>query len=465
MQRKTANYNHAPTGDRIPPHDIDMEMAVLGALMLEPTRIDAILPILKPESFYRPEHQTIYTAIKSMMADGKRVDILTVTDHLRKSGELDDIGGPVFVTGLTSRVASASHVEQHAYIVQDLYIQRELIGISANISSMAYDGDDPLDIISAFQSRIDSILTENQPGHTEHISELIRRRVVEIERIATHKTELIGIPSGLTSLDRKTGGWQNSDLIIIAGRPSQGKTAFALFSAIQSATFGFPVAIFSLEMSKNQLTDRAFSTMTALSPLDIRSGRMEWPELESGIGKLERLPVFIDDTPALTLVQLRSKVMQLKKHRIALVVVDYLQLMRGDGNNREQEISSISRGLKAIAKEMNVPVIALSQLNRMADGKRPVLANLRESGAIEQDADVVVFIHRPEKYGQETTDDGASTRGLCELIIDKHRNGPTGLVTCYVNEYCTQFGTEPFMAWQNETREPVRNFYEKDVTY
>lgn len=430
--------------DNIPPQALELEESVLGAILLEPHSVDPVLGILKPESFYKTENQIIFAAIAEMQEHRQKVDLLTVTAYLRKSGKLESAGGPVYVTQLTGRVASAAHVEQHAAIVQDAYIQRELINIGTAMTSQAYQLADPLDIISEAHNRIDSILQDNQPGHAEHVSAILKRRIPEIESVATKKTELIGIPSGLLNLDRITGGWQNTDLIIIAARPSQGKTALSLFAAIQAASFKFPVAYFSLEMSKPQLIDRILSALTTLSPLEIRSGRMDWALLEAGITKLEGLPLFIDDTPALSLTQLRAKVLKLKRQNIKLIVVDYLQLMKGEiyKDRKDLEVASISAGLKALAKEMNIPVIALSQLNREADGKRPVLANLRESGAIEQDADMVIFIHRPEKYGEATTSNGRPTKGLVELIVEKHRNGPTGLIECWTNNYCTRFSDQ-----------------------
>ncbi len=451
---------------RIPPQAIDLEEAVLGAMLLESGCIDTVLAILKPESFYKLENQIIYRAIKELKDINRPVDLLTVTNQLKKSGKIEEVGGPVYVTGLTSTVASSAHVDVHAMIVQDKFIQRELIRISSEILTMAYDeSEDPLDIISNFNLNISNLLADNQVENAVHIQIPLKARLAEIEQISKNKEKLIGIPSGLSNLDRSTAGWQNSDLIIIAARPSQGKTAFSLFSSLQSSSYGFPVAFFSLEMSKPQLIDRALSTMSNISPLKIRTGRIEdheWEQIEYlGVRKLENLPFYIDDTPALSLTQLRAKVMQLyKKHKIKLVVIDYLQLMRGEGDNREQEISSISRGLKALAKEVNIPIIALSQLNRAADGKRPVLSNLRESGAIEQDADMVIFIHRPEKYGQMTDENSRSTKGLVELIIDKQRNGPTGFSECYTNDYCTRF-----VEHQSELMDlnkPVRSFHEVD---
>lgn len=438
---KHAGFSDQENAGIIPPQAIEIETAVLGAMLLQPSCVDTALSILKPESFYNQDNQIIFRAIMDMRSQGKVIDMLTVTEYLKKVGKLEAIGGEYHLAILTNKVASASHLENHSRIVQDKFIQRELIRISIEVQDKAYnDLEDPLDIITKLNLDINNLLSENQVEGVEPIREILKDRIREIETISKHKSELIGIPSGLTILDRSTGGWQNSDLVIIAARPSQGKTAFSLYTGLQAASFKYPVAFFSLEMSKPQLIDRALSSMTAISPLMIRSGRMDWQELEVGIGKLENLPFYIDDTPALTITKLRAKIMQaVKRFGIKLVIIDYLQLMIGDGDNREQEISSISRGLKTLAKETRIPVIALSQLNRAADGKRPILSNLRESGAIEQDADLVIFIHRPEKYGVQTDDNGNSTKGLCELIIDKHRNGPCGLITCYTNEFCTRF--------------------------
>jgi replicative DNA helicase len=425
---------------RIPPQAIEIEEAVLGAMLLESSCIDAVMAIVKPESFYVDKHQKTFTAIIALKKENKPVDLLTVTEQLRKTGLLDEVGGPVFITQLTARIASTRHVEDHARIVQDKFMSRELGRIASEMDTQVYEGEEAIDVISGVQSSLNNLLCDNQAENSEHISTILKRRLKEIEEAGKHNGKLIGIPTGLSKLNQVTGGWQPTDLIIIAGRPSMGKTALALYSALQSSALNYPVAFFSIEMSKGQLMDRALSVMTTLSPTSVRSGNdANWPQIETGVASLEKIPFHIDDSSTLTLTQLRASVMRLiKKHGIKLVVIDYLQLMnaKGEGYNRDQEVGFLSRGLKALAKECNIPVIALSQLNRDAEGQRPVLANLRESGNIEQDADLVIFIHRPEKFDEENT---GTTNEKIELIIAKHRNGQTGFVPCYVNQHCTRF--------------------------
>lgn len=424
---------------KVPPQAVELEEAVLGAIMLEKDAILQIIDIIKPESFYKEEHQKIYQAIVDLSSNNKAVDLLTVTEELRKKKQIDEVGGPVYITQLTSRVASAAHVEFHARIVAQKHIQRELIRVSSEIQSKAFDeSTDVDDLLDFSEAELFNIAQGNIKKESQKVSVLIKEAIFQIEEASKRADSLIGIPSGFTKLDRMTNGWQNSDLVIIAARPSMGKTAFVLSMARNMAVeHNRSVAIFSLEMASLQLVNRLIVAETELPSNRIRNGKLadfEWEQLDYKIRKLNEAPIFIDDTPAISVFELRAKARRLKRqHNVDILIIDYLQLMTGTPDtrgNREQEVSTISRSLKGIAKELNIPVIALSQLNRSVEirsgSKRPQLSDLRESGAIEQDADMVLFIHRPEKYGLMEDENGNSLRGLAEIILAKHRNGPIG---------------------------------------
>lgn len=421
---------------KIPPQALDLEKAVLGAIMLEKNAALEVLDLLKPESFYNPAHQKIFNAIVELSKTYKPIDILTVTEALRQTKELDEVGGAYYISVLTSNIGSAAHIEHHARIIAQKFIQRELIRVSVDIQKQAYDDSiDVLDLLNFSESSIFQLAEGNIKSETLKISEVLGAALERIEEASKREDNLSGVPSGFTNLDRITAGWQPSDLIIIAARPSMGKTAFILSMARNMAVnHKVPIGIFSLEMSTLQLVNRLIAAETELSSEKLRSGNLkdyEWTQLDEKTKNLNDAPIFIDDTPAITLFELRAKCRRLKtQHNIKMIVIDYLQLMTGTPEtrgNREQEVSTISRGLKAIAKELDVPIIALSQLNRSVEmrsgDKRPQLSDLRESGAIEQDADLVLFIHRPEKYGITEDSNGNSTKGLAEIIIAKHRNG------------------------------------------
>src|SRR5665647_3331268 len=423
---------------KVPPQAIEVEEAVLGALMLEKDAYHTVQAILRPESFYKEEHKKIFNAIKELAAKEKPIDLLVVTQALKNRGELDEVGGPLYITQLTSRVASAAHIEFHARIIAQKFIQRELILISSEIQSKSYEDAMELnDLIDFAESSLFRVTEGNITKESQPIKPLLQRAVEQIE-INTKKPDgLSGIASGYTRLDNITSGWQKTDLIIIAARPAMGKTAFVLTMARNmAAIYKTPVAVFSLEMSSLQLVNRLISAETELGSDKIKSGRLEnweWEVFNRKLKNLEEAPLFIDDTPALSIFEFRAKCRRLKmQYNIGVVIVDYLQLMTAGGDirgNREQEVSTVSRNLKAIAKEIDVPIIALSQLNRSVesrDGKRPQLSDLRESGAIEQDADMVMFIHRPEYYGITQDTDGNSLMGVAEIIIAKHRNGSVG---------------------------------------
>jgi replicative DNA helicase len=421
---------------KIPPQAIDLEEAVLGALMLEKDAILTIIDILKPESFYKDVHQKIFKAILDLATRQEPIDLLTVTESLRRSDCLEEIGGPYYISQLTSKVASAAHVEFHSRIIAQKYIQRELIRVSSEIQNMAFDDSKDVDELLDFsENSIYKIAEGSIKKEIQPVNVLIKEAILQIQEAGKREDHLSGVPSGFTKLDRITSGWQRSDLVIIAARPSMGKTAFVLSMARNmAAEHQRGVAIFSLEMSSLQLVNRLICAETELSSERIRNGRLEdyeWEQLDRKIKGLVEAPIFIDDTPAISVYELRAKLRRLtSQHKIDIVIIDYLQLMTTNidtRGSREQEVSHISRNLKVIAKELNVPILALSQLNRSVEvrsgTKRPQLSDLRESGAIEQDADIVCFIHRPEKYGFLEDEDGNSLRGIAEIIIAKHRNG------------------------------------------
>jgi replicative DNA helicase len=423
---------------KVPPQAIEVEEAVLGALMLEKDAYHSVQSILKTESFYKEEHKKIFNAIQELAAKEKPIDLLVVTQALKNRGELDEVGGPLYITQLTSRVASAAHIEFHARIIAQKYIQRALILISSEIQSKSYEDSMELnDLIDFAESSLFKVTEGNITKESQPIKPLLQRAVEQIESNSKKPDGLSGVASGFSKLDQITGGWQKTDLIIIAARPAMGKTAFVLTMARNMAAIHkVPVAVFSLEMSSLQLVNRLISAETELGSDKIKSGRLEnweWEVFNRKLKNLEEAPLFIDDTPALSIFEFRAKCRRLKmQYNIGIVIVDYLQLMTAGGDirgNREQEVSMISRNLKAIAKEIDVPIVALSQLNRSVEsreGKRPQLSDLRESGAIEQDADMVMFIHRPEYYGILNDQDGNSLKGIAEIIVAKHRNGAVG---------------------------------------
>ncbi|MEX2594191.1 MAG: replicative DNA helicase [Anditalea sp.] len=423
---------------KLPPQAIDLEEAVLGALMLEKDALTAVVDILTAESFYKDSHKEIYQAILDLFNASEPIDLLTVTNQLRRNGKLEIAGGAYFITELTSRVSSAANIEYHARIITEQSMKREMIQIASEIQRDAYeDTTDVFELLDKMEQSLFEISENNIRKNYADMRSIMREAITELESKKGQKDGLTGVPSGFTALDRVTSGWQKSDLVIIAARPAMGKTAFVL-SVLRNAAVDHnrPVAIFSLEMSSIQLVNRLISSEAELDSEKIKKGNLadyEWEQLIHKTSKLSSAPLFVDDTPALSILELRAKCRRLKAQSdIQLIVVDYLQLMSGDskgnmGGNREQEISSISRALKKIAKELSVPVIALSQLSRAVEtrggDKRPQLSDLRESGAIEQDADIVMFLYRPEYYGITEDEEGHSTAGLGEVIIAKHRNG------------------------------------------
>ncbi len=425
-----------PVAGVVPPQAVELEETVLGALMLEKDSIIAVQEYITADAFYTEEHRLIYKAIESLSAELKPIDLYTVTERLKARKELKKVGGAAYLAQLTQKVGSAANVEFHAKIIAQKYVQRELIRSATEIQRRSYDEDqDVTDLIGYAESEIFKVAEGHVKRSVQNAKDVLAKALAQIEQASKNTSAFNGVPSGFMAIDRVTLGWQPSDLIIVAARPSMGKTAFVLSMARNMAIdHEAPVAFFSLEMSAVQLMMRLIVAETGLSGTDIKSGRLtpeQWRHLESATKPLGTAPLFIDDTPALSVFEFRSKARRLKIHHdIKIIVIDYLQLMTGNQDskgNREQEVAFISRTLKAIAKELDVPIIALSQLNRSTEtrggSKRPQLSDLRESGAIEQDADIVAFIHRPEYYGINTDENGMPTAGMAEIIIAKHRNG------------------------------------------
>ncbi|GAA4791695.1 replicative DNA helicase [Olivibacter ginsenosidimutans] len=437
---------------KLPPQAVDLEEAVLGALMVEKDALSTVIDILKVDTFYKDAHQKIFEAIVNLFQKSSPIDLLTVTAELRKMGALEMVGGAYYITQLTDRVVSAANIEYHARIISQKYIQRELIKISTEIINNAYeDTSDIFDLLDTAEKSLFDIAQNNLRRDTRKMDDIMREAVNNLEQLRDRTDALTGVPSGFTALDRITSGWQPSDLVIIAARPAMGKTAFVLTCARNAAVLhDKPVAVFSLEMSSVQLVNRLISGETEIEQEKLKKGTLadhEWTQLHSRIGKLTEAPLLIDDTPALNVFEFRAKCRRLKaQYDIQMVIVDYLQLMHGKaegkgGGNREQEIGSISRALKSVAKELNIPVLALSQLSRAVESrpgasKRPMLSDLRESGSIEQDADMVLFLYRPEYYGMTEDEEGRPTAGVGEVIIAKNRHGETNIVPLkFVGKY------------------------------
>lgn len=436
-KRKPLNVPAELSLGKIQPQAVDLEEAVLGALMLEKDALTQVMDILTPASFYKDTHQLIYRAILDLTNESEPVDILTVTQQLKKKGELEIVGGAYYIAQLTSKVASASHIEYHARIISEKYIQRELIRISTETIRDAFEeGSDAFDLLDTIEQSLFELANGTSKKNYESIQDLIVKAREEIAKASKNDTGLTGVPSGFSRLDVLTGGWQRSTMNIIAARPGHGKTAFALSIARNAAVeYSRPVAIFSLEMDALSLIMRLISAETEINSNDLSRGRLQpeqWRTLESKIKSLLAAPIYVDDTPGISISQFRAKARRLKKERnIQMIVVDYLQLMTVSSDDsrmvREQVISTISRSLKQISKELEIPIMALAQVSRDMEkrggSKRPMLSDLRESGAIEQDADMVMFLYRPEKLGLDVLEDGTPTAGIAQVIVAKHRNG------------------------------------------
>jgi replicative DNA helicase len=440
---------------KLPPQAVDLEEAVLGAMMIDKKGVDDVIDILHSEVFYKESHQLIYDAIYTLFQNTEPIDLRTVSNQLRQTGNLDLVGGDFYLINLTQKVSSSAHIEFHARIILQKYIQRKLISISSEIIEEAYDETvDVFDLLDDAESKLFEVTQGNLKKSSEAAEGLVKQAIDKIQEIS-NQSGMSGVATGFNRLDELTSGWQPSDLVIIAARPGMGKTAFVMSMAKNMAIdFETPVAIFSLEMSSVQLITRMISSETGISSGKLRKGNLEpheWEQLNVKVKNLSKAPIFIDDTPSLSIFDLRAKARRLaSQHGIKLLIIDYLQLMTAGttqkgGGNREQEISMISRNLKALAKELEIPVIALSQLSRAVEtrggSKRPLLSDLRESGAIEQDADIVSFIYRPEYYGNTEWDDEERTpcEGQAEFIVAKHRNGGLDNIKLKFTGHLAQF--------------------------
>ena len=425
---------------KIPPQNLELEEAVLGGMLIDKRGVDEVIDILSDEAFYVPAHQKIYTAIDRLFKDSKPIDMLTVREQLLKDGTLKEIGGAAYLVYLTEKVSSSANIEYHARILMQKYIQRRLIKMSNEVIEEAYnDETDVFHLLDSAEEKLFSITQGNITRTSESAHNLVLQAIRKIEELHNRKEEFSGVPSGFTKVDELTAGWQPTDLIIVAARPAMGKTAFTLSMARNIAVDSkIPVAFFSLEMSSIQLITRLISSETGISSDKLRTGKLTEEDFERLTHKTQSLleaPLYIDDTPSLSIFDLRAKARKMvSQHDVKIIFIDYLQLMTANASgkgvgNREQEISTISRNLKALAKELALPIIALSQLSRNVESrlghKRPQLSDLRESGAIEQDADIVTFLYRPEYYKLDTWDDpdASSTANQAEFIVAKHRNG------------------------------------------
>lgn len=419
---------------KLPPQALDLEEAIIGAMTLEKNALNSVVEFLRPEHFYSDQHKEIYTAILELFKNTAPIDMRTVVAQLRKNGKLEIVGGAFYIAELTSKVSSAANIEYHARILIELAIKRDIIQIASQANHDAFeDVTDVFELLDKLEQSVFSLSDNNLKTNYNTLKSVMFKAVKELQTKANKKDGLTGVPSGFTQLDRITSGWQKSNLIIIAARPGMGKSAIVVCALRNAAVdFNIPVAIFSLEMSAIQVVNRLISAEAEIDSDKIKNGNLadyEWQQLINKTNRLSSAPIFIDDTPALSILELRAKCRRLKsEHNIQMIVIDYLQLMRGESKgNREQEIASISRALKGLAKELDVPIIALSQLGRGVEtrggDKRPQLSDLRESGAIENDADVVIFLYRPEYYKITEYEDGTPSHGVAEVIVAKHRDG------------------------------------------
>lgn len=447
QQPRKNSRNTKPTGPeqdsfgRLQPQDINLERAVIGALLLEKDAYTQVSEILKPDSFYEKRHKVIFEAIRRLNIEERPVDLWTVMEQLRATEDLEQAGGPAYLAQLSNEVVSTVHIEYHARIIAQKANARQLISYTANIQGKAFDPTTDIDqLMQEAEGSLFELSQQNLKKDYVQIDPVINDAYEMLHKAAERTDGMSGIPSGFTQLDKMTSGWQNSDLVILAARPAMGKTAFALSMAKNIAVDqGIPVALFSLEMSNVQLVNRLIVNTCEIKGEKIKSGQLapyEWAQLDKKIKDLYGKPMYVDDTPSLSVFELRTKARRLvREHGVRLIMIDYLQLMNASGmsfNSRQEEVSTISRSLKGLAKELQIPILALSQLNRGVEsregieGKRPQLSDLRESGAIEQDADMVLFIHRPEYYHIYKDDNGNDLRGKAEVIIAKHRNGSVG---------------------------------------
>ena len=443
-----------PNFAHVQPQAVEIERVVLGALMVDSDAFSVVSELLKPETFYEPRHQKIYEAIRNMNMDERPVDIMTLNDELSKMGEIDKVGGVDYLMEISSQVASAAHVESHARILAEKYMQRQLIHFAGDIETKAYDSSVDVDeLMHQAEGSLFQISQNNMKQDFTQVAPVVKNAVEILQRAASNKGGLTGIPTGYTGMDEITSGWQASDLVIIAGRPAMGKTSFALSIAKNVAVdYGVPIGFFSLEMNNVQLVNRLISNVCEVSGRKILNGQLDpsdWERLDKRIGRLTDAPIYVDDTPGLSVFELRTKARRLVREKgVKIIMIDYLQLMNANGmkfGSRQEEVSTISRSLKGLAKELDIPVLALSQLSRNVEnregleGKRPQLSDLRESGAIEQDADMVLFVHRPEYYHIYQDEKGNDLHGMAQIIIAKHRKGSTGDVLLNFRGEFTRF--------------------------
>jgi len=433
--------------ERLPPQSLEAEQAVLGALLIDPNAIAKVIDIIRPTCFYKQAHKYIYTSISFLFNNNEPIDVVTVSETLKNTDKLELVGGRAYVNDLALSVISAANVEYYAKIVSEKAVMRELIRAGGEIASVAYEDINTEKAVDTAEQLIFSISQRKTPDNLTHVGEIVLDSYNLIEARYNNRDELIGIPSGFYDIDSLTAGFQPSDLIIIAARPSMGKTTLCLNIAQEvGIKKKRPVALFSLEMSKEQLVQRMLCSEAEIDAQRLRTGHMhaeDWTKLSKAMGEMNDCPIYIDDSPGLSLSELRAKCRRLcmSEKNLGLVIIDYLQLMEGSGSKRQdrvQEISSISRGLKSIARELKVPVIALSQLSRAVESrqnKRPMLSDLRESGSIEQDADIVMFIYREEYYNPENHE----AKNKAEIIVAKQRNGPTGSVELLFQSNITKF--------------------------
>ncbi len=443
---------------RLPPQAIDAEMSVLGSILIEPEAISRVLEILNPGSFYKKAHEKIFQAAIELFEKNEPIDIVTISNQLQTKGELEAIGGSYYLTQLVNVIPSAANVEYYAEIVLDKSLKRNLISACNAITGESYeDHEKAYDLLDKAEQQVFTLRQGRSRKGFQPISPILHQTIDKIEKNASRGSSITGVPSGFKKLDEILAGFQNSDLIILAGRPSMGKTALCLNIARNAAVIGrVPVGIFSLEMANYQLVMRMLCSEALVNSHKLRTGRLEaneWPNLSMKAGILADAAIFIDDTPAQGVLEIRAKARRLKvEHDIGLIILDYLQLVQGVGRveSRQQEISQISQSLKALAKELDVPIMALSQLSRAVEArpdKRPMLSDLRESGAIEQDADVVMFVYREEVYAKNNPD----VAGIAEIIIGKQRNGPVGMVKlAYRNEFVKFENLAPEYYMENE---------------
>ncbi|MBR4302962.1 MAG: replicative DNA helicase [Bacteroidaceae bacterium] len=468
--------------NHLQPQALELEEAVLGALMIEQDAYIEVSDILKAESFYDHRHRVIYSAVTSLYISQRPIDILTVTEQLKSTGQLEEAGGAVYIAMLAGKVTSSAHIEYHAQIIAQKAIAREIISYSGELQTKAFDSTtDVSELLQEAEGQLFQITHRNVKKDFSSIDSVLADAMTRIKTAASRAKGMSGLASGFKALDDVTSGWQKSDLIILAARPAMGKTAFALSMAKNIAVNNnTPVAVFSLEMSNVQLVNRLISSVCEIPGHKLRDGRLapyEWNILDQKVSALQNAPIYLDDTPSLSITEFRSKAFRLKsEHDIQLIIIDYLQLMNASGikfGNRQEEISTISRNLKAIAKELDIPIIALSQLNRSVDsreggyeGKRPQLNDLRESGAIEQDADIVCFIHRPEYYKIYEDPQHNDLHGVAEIIIAKHRNGGVGDVRLAFRSELALFdnlGAKSIQSRVNQPQQPTDDKKEEDL--